>query len=110
MHASDTAVHWMAAAYALTFALLLITSGRLGEVLGYKRLFLAGVARGELCPTAVSQGRSEERFLSRTNRRACSDAGLSRPAWAAGCTWRAVLVEEFAAAGVHPGVGRSKQQ
>ena len=44
MHASDTEVHWMAAAYALTFALLLITSGRLGDVLGYKKLFIAGVA------------------------------------------------------------------
>src|SRR5438552_3807902 len=44
MHASNTAVHWMAAAYAPTFALLLITSGRLGDVLGYKNLFLAGVA------------------------------------------------------------------
>jgi EmrB/QacA subfamily drug resistance transporter len=44
MHASDTQVHWMAAGYALTFALLLITSGRLGDVLGYRKLFLAGVA------------------------------------------------------------------
>jgi MFS family permease len=44
MHASDTAVHWMAAAYTLTFALLLITSGRMGDVSGYKKLFMAGVA------------------------------------------------------------------
>jgi MFS family permease len=44
MHASSTAVHWMAAAYTLTFAVLLITGGRLGDVLGYKKLFLAGVA------------------------------------------------------------------
>jgi MFS family permease len=32
MHASDTAVHWMAAAYTLAFALLRITGGRLGDV------------------------------------------------------------------------------
>jgi MFS family permease len=44
MHASDTAVHWMAAGYTLAFTLLLITGGRLGDVLGYKKLFLAGVA------------------------------------------------------------------
>jgi MFS family permease len=44
MHASDTAVHWMAAAYTLAFALLLITGGRLGDVFGYKKLFVAGVA------------------------------------------------------------------
>jgi len=44
MHASDTAVHWMAAAYTLAFALLLVTGGRLGDVFGYKKLFTAGVA------------------------------------------------------------------
>jgi MFS family permease len=44
MHASDTAVHWMAAAYTLAFALLLITGGRLGDVFGYKKLFVTGVA------------------------------------------------------------------
>jgi EmrB/QacA subfamily drug resistance transporter len=44
MHASDTQVHWMATGYALIFALLLITSGRLGDVLGYRKLFIAGVA------------------------------------------------------------------
>ncbi|MBV9094533.1 MAG: MFS transporter [Streptosporangiaceae bacterium] len=43
MHASDTAVHWMAAGYTLAFALLLMTGGRLGDVFGYRRLFLAGV-------------------------------------------------------------------
>ena len=41
VHASSTAVHWMAAAYALPFALLLTTGGRLGDILGYKKLFLA---------------------------------------------------------------------
>ncbi len=40
VHASDTAMHWMAAGYTLAFALLLITGGRLGDVFGYQRLFL----------------------------------------------------------------------
>ena len=44
MHASLPAVNWMAAAYPLAFAVLLITGGRLGDVLGYRRLFLAGVS------------------------------------------------------------------
>jgi MFS family permease len=44
MHASLSEVHWMATAYPLAFAVLLITGGRLGDVLGYRRLFLAGVA------------------------------------------------------------------
>jgi MFS family permease len=44
MHATNTAVHWMAGAYTLTFALLLITGGRLGDAFGYRKLFMAGVA------------------------------------------------------------------
>ena len=34
---------WIVAGYYLTFAILLTTGGRLGDVFGYRRLFLAGV-------------------------------------------------------------------
>lgn len=44
LHASYAAIQWLAAGYALTFALLLITGGRMGDVFGYKKLFLAGVS------------------------------------------------------------------
>jgi MFS family permease len=44
MHASLAAVNWMAAAYTLAFAVLLITGGRLGDIFGYRRLFVTGVA------------------------------------------------------------------
>ncbi|MET7362475.1 MFS transporter [Streptomyces sp. NPDC005562] len=40
--ASGAAVQWIHAAYALTFALGLITGGRLGDLYGRKRLFLLG--------------------------------------------------------------------
>ncbi|MFH8347866.1 MFS transporter [Streptomyces sp. NPDC018045] len=40
--ASSAAVQWIHAAYALTFALGLITGGRLGDLYGRKRLFLLG--------------------------------------------------------------------
>jgi EmrB/QacA subfamily drug resistance transporter len=43
LHAGYAALQWMAAGYTLTFALLLITGGRMGDVFGYKRLFLIGV-------------------------------------------------------------------
>jgi EmrB/QacA subfamily drug resistance transporter len=43
MHASYTALQWMAAGYTLTFALLLITGGRMGDVFGYKKLFTWGL-------------------------------------------------------------------
>ncbi|TMR23314.1 MFS transporter [Nonomuraea turkmeniaca] len=42
--ADATAAQWILAGYALTFALLLITGGRLGDIAGRKRVFLAGVA------------------------------------------------------------------
>lgn len=43
MHASYTALLWMASGYTLTFALLLITGGRMGDVFGYKKLFTWGL-------------------------------------------------------------------
>jgi EmrB/QacA subfamily drug resistance transporter len=41
--ATYSAIQWLSAGYALAFAVLLITGGRLGDVVGYKRLFLVGV-------------------------------------------------------------------
>ncbi|HEY8992523.1 MAG TPA: MFS transporter [Candidatus Microsaccharimonas sp.] len=41
---SYSAIQWLTAGYALAFAVLLITGGRLGDVVGYKKLFLTGVA------------------------------------------------------------------
>ncbi|HEY3191519.1 MAG TPA: MFS transporter [Solirubrobacterales bacterium] len=41
--ASDSDLQWVVAAYLLTYALSLITGGRLGDVLGRRRMFKAGV-------------------------------------------------------------------
>lgn len=43
LHASYATIQWLIAGYALSFALLLITGGRMGDVYGYKKLFLIGV-------------------------------------------------------------------
>ncbi|MFI8940949.1 MFS transporter [Streptomyces syringium] len=40
--ASSAALQWIPAAYTLTFALALITGGRLGDLCGRKRIFLVG--------------------------------------------------------------------
>ncbi len=42
--ASYAAIQWIIAGYALAFALFLITGGRLGDIFGYKKLFLFGIA------------------------------------------------------------------
>ncbi len=41
--ATYATIQWLIAGYALSFATLLITGGRLGDVIGYKKLFLIGV-------------------------------------------------------------------
>jgi EmrB/QacA subfamily drug resistance transporter len=42
--ASYSAIQWLIAGYSLSFAVLLITGGRMGDVFGYKKLFMLGVA------------------------------------------------------------------
>ena len=41
--ASLSALEWTVNAYTLTFAVLLVTGGRLGDIFGRRRMFLAGV-------------------------------------------------------------------
>src|SRR5439155_7241647 len=42
--ASASDLQWVVAAYLLTYALSLITGGRLGDIFGRRRMFKAGVA------------------------------------------------------------------
>ncbi|GGO68562.1 MFS transporter [Nonomuraea cavernae] len=44
LHASAGGLQWIVSGYALTFGLLLIPAGRLGDARGRKTVFLAGVA------------------------------------------------------------------
>lgn len=41
--ASESALQWVAAGYTLAFALSLITAGRIGDIVGRKRMFFIGV-------------------------------------------------------------------
>ncbi|MGW3352522.1 DHA2 family efflux MFS transporter permease subunit [Nonomuraea rubra] len=58
--ASYDQVLWVIDGYLLVFSVLLITTGRLGDVLGYRRLYVAGVltftAASALCGLAGSPG------------------------------------------------------
>ena len=51
--ASYSSIQWIVAGYALTFALFLITGGRLGDIFGYRRLFLIGTI-GFIVASALS--------------------------------------------------------
>jgi EmrB/QacA subfamily drug resistance transporter len=41
--AGPVAVQWMVAGYSMAFAMLLISGGRMGDVFGYRRMFIGGM-------------------------------------------------------------------
>jgi EmrB/QacA subfamily drug resistance transporter len=43
LHASTSSLEWTVNAYTLTFAVLLVTGGRLGDLFGRRKIFIAGV-------------------------------------------------------------------
>ncbi|GAB3143831.1 hypothetical protein GCM10027161_34220 [Microbispora hainanensis] len=56
--ATDAGLQWVAAGYALAFALMLITGGRLGDVFGRRKTFLAGIVGFTIAsaPAGAAQG------------------------------------------------------
>jgi len=44
LHATTSSLEWTVQAYTLTFAVLLVTGGRLGDLFGRRRMFLFGVS------------------------------------------------------------------
>jgi MFS family permease len=52
LHANGSALEWVAAGYALTTAVLLIASGRLGDRFGRRRMFCLGLALFTLASAA----------------------------------------------------------
>src|SRR3954465_9748044 len=60
LHMSSQGLQWVANAYMLTFGALLLLGGRIGDLLGRRRLFLAGLVlftvASLLCGLAPSGG------------------------------------------------------
>jgi EmrB/QacA subfamily drug resistance transporter len=44
LHTSGSGLQWIVSGYALSFGLLLVPSGRLGDIHGHRMLFVAGIA------------------------------------------------------------------
>jgi EmrB/QacA subfamily drug resistance transporter len=53
LHASLSALEWTVNAYTLTFAVLMVTGGRLGDIFGRRRMFLFGVVVFGLSSAAI---------------------------------------------------------
>jgi EmrB/QacA subfamily drug resistance transporter len=53
VHASLSALEWTVNAYTLTFAVLLVTGGRIGDIFGRRRMFLFGVVVFALSSLAI---------------------------------------------------------
>jgi EmrB/QacA subfamily drug resistance transporter len=59
LHASTSSLEWTVNAYTLTFAVVLVTGGRLGDLFGRRRMFLIGVAVFGLSSLLIALSRSD---------------------------------------------------
>src|SRR5690348_13074968 len=65
-HATADALEWVVSGYALTFGLVLVPAGRLGDRFGYKRLFLTGLTLFTVASVACGlSGNSTELVAAR---------------------------------------------
>jgi EmrB/QacA subfamily drug resistance transporter len=53
LHASTSSLEWTVNAYTLSFAVLLVTGGRLGDLFGRRKIFIAGVVIFALSSGAI---------------------------------------------------------
>jgi EmrB/QacA subfamily drug resistance transporter len=64
LHATLSALEWTVNAYTLTFAVLLVTGGRLGDIFGRRRMFLFGVAVFGLSSAAIGFAPSDTALVA----------------------------------------------
>jgi EmrB/QacA subfamily drug resistance transporter len=64
LHATLSALEWTVNAYTLTFAVLMVTGGRLGDIFGRRRMFLFGVAVFGLSSLAIGFAPSDTTLVA----------------------------------------------
>ena len=64
LHASLSSLEWTVNAYTLTFAVLLVTGGRLGDIFGRRRMFLFGVIVFALSSLAIGFAPSDTALIA----------------------------------------------
>jgi EmrB/QacA subfamily drug resistance transporter len=60
---SYTAIQWIAAGYTLAFAVMLVTGGRLGDIVGRRRMFVIGAAGFMLTSVACAFAQSPQMLV-----------------------------------------------
>ncbi|HET6625806.1 MAG TPA: MFS transporter, partial [Nocardioidaceae bacterium] len=64
LDASPQGIQWIVSGYALTFGLTLVAGGRLGDVLGRRRMFLLGLGAFTLTSAAAGAAPNEELIVA----------------------------------------------
>ena len=81
LHVSLASLEWVVIAYALTFAALLITGGKLADLYGRRRIFVVGLAIFTLsslaCGLAPSAGLPDRRARRAGRRRGAHEPGVA---------------------------------
>ncbi len=77
LHASLDQILWVVNAYMLTFAVLLVTGGRLGDVLGPRRLFIGGLAGFALASALCGLARDADQLIAARAAQGVAAAALS---------------------------------
>ncbi|WP_408588225.1 MFS transporter [Novosphingobium sp.] len=72
--ASNAAAQWMVAGYFLSFSVFLVAGGRLGDLFGYRRLFLTGVATFTLASLGCGLSQSADQLVGWRVAQGCAAA------------------------------------
>jgi EmrB/QacA subfamily drug resistance transporter len=64
LHASPASLEWIVSGYALSFGLVLVPAGRVGDRIGHKRQFIAGLALFTLASVACGVSRTPGEIIA----------------------------------------------
>ena len=78
---SGTGLEWVVNAYALTFGGLLLLGGRAGDILGRRRMFIAGIALSRWPPWPAASPLRRPGCSRPARRRASAPRSSPRPRW-----------------------------
>ena len=86
MGASSSQIEWVVAAFVLSFALFLLPFGRLGDIVGRKRMFLIGVTAFTIGSALCGLAPTIETLIGARARETTPRFRRSEPG-----SWRAIL-------------------